>query len=34
MAKGDKVYKCLNPIGIQEPVDQVSSGAALEGPER
>jgi hypothetical protein len=22
MAKGDKVYKCLSPVGIQEPVDQ------------
>jgi hypothetical protein len=21
MAKEDKVYKCLNPVGIQEPVD-------------
>ena len=22
MAKNDNVYKCLNPVGIQEPVDQ------------
>lgn len=21
MAKGDTVYKCLNPVGIQKPVD-------------
>ena len=30
MAEKDKVYKCLNPIGIQEPVEQFPSAPRLK----
>ena len=30
MAKGDKVYKCLNPVGIQEKVDLVPLAPRLK----
>ena len=33
MADQDKVYKCLNPVGISIPVE-TSAGAAPEYPGR
>ena len=30
MAEKDKVYKCLNPVGLQEPVDTVPLAPRLD----
>jgi hypothetical protein len=30
MAEKDKVYKCLNPVGIQDPVDQYPLAPRLD----